>query len=118
MEFSETVQYQGVMAFENTLTVNLEYNTFKYNYVLEYGVLKMTKGVLTDTQSTYMYNAAAYGGVYYLNNVNAIIDQVIFSNNYAKYGGTMYIVDQANIEINDSLLTSSFALIRGGTIMI
>ena len=37
------------MAFENTLTVNLEYNTFKYNYVLEYGVLKMTKGVLTDT---------------------------------------------------------------------
>jgi hypothetical protein len=67
----------------------------------------------------YEYNAGIYGGVYNLNNAySAAIDNCKLRYSYAKYGGSIYAVDGTSIEFTSSEIDTSFALLKGGSIMI
>lgn len=93
-------------------------NLFRFNLVTLNGVIYVSGGKLTDTDSFYMYNGAIYGGVFNVKDINATLKGLTITKNYGKYGGAFYAVDKSKISILDSVLLGNFAVIRGGTMMI
>jgi hypothetical protein len=78
LSFNPTCFFRGVIySADSAGSLSLSNNSFSNSYVLNYGVINMNGGTLVDTGSTYNSNAAEYGGVYYLVNTNATIDNVL-----------------------------------------
>ena len=78
LSFNPTCFFRGVIYSTDPLaSLTLTNNTFSNSYVLNSGVISMNGGTLEDSDSTYYSNAAEYGGVYYLVNTEASINNVL-----------------------------------------
>ena len=88
---------KGLIVSEDSLYHYFSNLNFSNNFIFFEGMIRITRNSFNssayfyDEGSTYSFNAAIKGGVYYFSNIYSQFEDCEFSDNIATYGGVMYL---------------------------